>query len=123
MLKNLKPIFIKSPKLLKLLSKIAPIEIGAIALFPFVFTRSHVTEVTKRHETIHFQQQLELGIIPFYLIYLWDYFKIRKKGYFGWIAYMQIRAEREAHLNDTNSEYLQKRVRWEWLKKGQPNYS
>ena len=53
-MKNLKPIFIENSKIPVWLSKFAPITIGAIALFPFVFSRHSITEKTRTHETIHF---------------------------------------------------------------------
>ena len=59
MLKNLKPIFIENSKLPAILSYLAPITIGAITLFPFVFARGEISKTTRTHETIHFQQQIE----------------------------------------------------------------
>ena len=58
-MKNCKPIFIENSRVPKWLSVFAPITIGAIALFPFVFSRHIMAERTKTHETIHFQQQLD----------------------------------------------------------------
>ena len=118
MLRKLKPIFIQNSTIPKILSKFAPLEIWAITLFPFVFCRGELGESTKRHETIHFQQQLETGVFFFYLIYLWDYLKLRKNGHAGWIAYRQIRAEKEAHAKDSDPYYLEERKRWKWLKGG-----
>jgi len=99
-----------------MLSRFAAIEISAIALFPFVFCRGKIGDQTRVHETIHFQQQLETGILPFYLIYLYDYIKLRLSGEYGWVAYRMIRAEKEAHSNDRVPNYLQKRKRWRWLR-------
>tara|TARA_B100000287_G_C20240129_1_gene625750 strand:+ start:145 stop:474 length:330 start_codon:yes stop_codon:yes gene_type:complete len=103
----------------KILSRFSPIEINAIALFPFVFSRGEMTESTKRHETIHFQQQLETFVIFFYLIYLWDYFKARVLlGLSGRESYFVIRAEREAYIYEEDKTYLQNRARWAWLRTG-----
>ena len=61
MFKNLKPIFVERSFVPKLLSFFAPIQIGAITLGFIVFARNEMSETTKRHETIHFQQFLERG--------------------------------------------------------------
>jgi hypothetical protein len=115
-MKSWKPIFIENSKVPVWLSKFAPIEINAIALFPFVFSRSVTTETTRRHETIHFQQQLETFVLFFYAIYLWDYLKAKVKGVSGALAYRSIRAEREAYDNQSDEGYLATRRRFRWLK-------
>lgn len=114
-MKKIKPIFIEKSKVPVLLSFFAPITIYAIALFPFVFCRDIITERVKNHETIHFQQQLEVLIVPFYIIYLYDWIKSKLKGLTGIEAYYAIRAEKEAHTNEGDFEYLEKRKRWQWL--------
>jgi hypothetical protein len=113
--KNLKPIMFENSKVPILLSKFAPIEIGAITLFPFVFSRGEMSEETKRHETIHFQQYLETGVIGFLALYLWDYMVSSLKGIKGPAAYRSIRAEVEAWDNDKDEDYLQNRKRWAWI--------
>jgi hypothetical protein len=115
--KNWKPIFFENSRVPRVLSFFAPIEISAISLFPFVFSRGTISESTKRHETIHFQQQLETGVLPFYLVYLWDYIKSRISGKTGREAYRLIRAEKEAYENEMSTDYLKSRPRYSWLKK------
>ena len=115
-MKNWKPFFIENSKIPVWLSYLAPINIGAITLFFLVFSRGEISEDVKRHETIHFQQMLETLVIPFLIIYFWDYLK----GYIkycrdGRAAYYSIRAEQEAHTNDIFPDYLEKRKRWAWL--------
>ena len=61
-MKNWKPIMIENSRLPVLLSYFAPITIGAITLGFIVFSRDEMTERTKRHETIHFQQLLGDGL-------------------------------------------------------------
>ncbi len=114
-MKHLKPIIFENSKVPVFLSKFAPIEIGAITLFPFVFSRGEMSEETKRHETIHFQQYLETGIVGFLGLYLWDYMISLMKGKKGPEAYRSIRAEVEAWDNDGDEDYLQNRVRWAWI--------
>lgn len=116
-MKSWKPIIFENSRVPKILSFFAPIEINAISLFPFVFCRGVASESTKRHETIHFQQQLETGIIFFYLIYLWDYVKSKLSGKSGREAYMSIRAEKEAYEKEIDIDYLKSRPRYSWLKK------
>ena len=117
MLKNLKPIFIENSKIPVILSYLAPITIGAIALFPFVFARGEISKTTRTHETIHFQQQLETFIIFFYLIYLWDYVRALLKGVKPKEAYYLLRAEKEAYINEAFPDYLESRKRWNWLRR------
>ena len=90
-------------------------------------------EVTKRHETIHFQQTLETGVLGMILLYVWDYlvgcWKYRndwkgQKNTRGWEyhsaankAYHRIRAEQEAYNNELDVDYLATRPRYEWIKK------
>ena len=111
----MKPIFIEKSKIPKLLSYLSPINIYAIALFPFVFCRDIITERVRNHETIHFQQQIETLVLPFYIIYLYDWLKSKIRGLSGIEAYYAIRAEKEAHLNEHNFKYLKERKRWHWL--------
>tara|TARA_Y100001937_G_C7016454_1_gene283419 strand:- start:181 stop:540 length:360 start_codon:yes stop_codon:yes gene_type:complete len=115
-LRKLKPIFVNNSIVPKILSFFAPIEINSITIFPFVFSRGVPSERTKTHETIHFQQYIETGVIGFYFLYFWDYLRARIKGKSGKKAYVSIRAEREAYKNDSNSNYLLTRKRWNWLK-------
>ena len=117
MLKKLKPIFIENSKIPVILSYLAPITIGAIALFPFVFARGEISETTRTHETIHFQQQLETFVLGFYAIYLWDYVKARLSGIKGREAYYLLRAEKEAYMNESFKEYPVQRKRWAWLRR------
>ena len=115
-MRSLRPIFVENSSIPKVLSFLAPIRINAIALFPFVFVRSRMFPSTKRHETIHFQQQIETLVLGFYIIYLWDFLKNLLKGQKGREAYLNIRAEKEARENQHTSDYLVNRKRWQWLK-------
>ena len=111
-----KPFFFENSKLPSILEKFAPIEIGAISLFGFVFSKEEMNEATKRHETIHFQQQIELLMIGFLLIYLWDYaVNLFIKKMPGPDAYMALRAEVEAYGNHHDEKYLENRNRYAWL--------
>ena len=114
-MKNLKPIFIENSKIPVLLSKIAPINIGAITLGFIVFSRGEMTEKTKQHETIHFQQFLETLFIGFLLLYVYDYIMNYIRFRNGTLSYFNIRAEKEAYLHDETPDYLETRKRWRWI--------
>ena len=83
----MKPIIIKSHRL--------PKRVTGMALFPFILIRpGHGSPTLLRHEQIHIQQQLELLVIPFYLLYLMEYLIkcMLKRGN----AYRDISFEQEA---------------------------
>jgi len=53
--------------------------IAGIALCPFIIIKKNSRNEKKliNHEKIHIAQQLELWIIPFYILYIFEYFKKR----------------------------------------------
>ena len=114
-MRSWKPLFFENSKVPVWLSKITPIKINAITLFCFVFSRGVIAERTKRHETIHFQQFLETGVIGFILIYYADYLFRLVKYRDGKKAYRMICFEQEAHDNDDYEDYLERRKRYTWL--------
>ena len=57
------PLMFENSKVPVWLSYIAPINIGALSFFIFVWSRGEMSERTKRHETIHYKQQVELLFI------------------------------------------------------------
>lgn len=89
-----------------------------MALFPFVLVKTKALlndQVLIRHEEIHLRQQLELLVIPFYLLYLFCYlynlviYRDHER------AYLQIIFEREAYRHETESGYLSRRKLWAWI--------
>jgi len=74
--------------------------IAAMAIFPFIFIMkgSELSEQTRRHERIHFRQQLEMLILPFYLWYVLEWL-IRTIAT-GKDGYRLISFEKEAYGND-----------------------
>lgn len=116
MLRNSRPWFFENSKVPVILSKIAPIEIGAITLGPLVFSRGEMSDVTKNHEAIHWQQYIETGIIGFIILYFgwWLFNLIRYKD--GEKAYYMIPFEKEAYDNHENMTYLETRTRYNWVK-------
>ena len=115
MLKNSKPWFFENSNVPVFLSKFTPIEIGAITIGPLVYSRGEMSDVTKNHETIHWQQYIECGIIGFVILYYIFYFfnLIRYKD--GKMAYYMIPFEKEAYDNDEDFDYLKNRKRYAWL--------
>jgi hypothetical protein len=117
-MRNLKPIFVEYSRVPRWLSRVAPINIGAITLFCVVFSRGKISDTTKRHETIHFQQYLETLVLGFLVLYLFDFLwlaLVKGKG-FSSEAYKGIRLEQEAHAMDRDTSYLATRKRFAWLR-------
>ena len=120
-MRNWKPIYIENSRILAWLSYLAPISIQAITLGVIVISKDEMSEVTKNHETIHFQQYLETLFLGFLILYFWDWFIGLVKYKDGQKAYLSIRAEQEAHKNQENLEYLPTdRKRWYWLQRPDP---
>ena len=85
-----------------------------ITIFPFIFIRDEGDKTTIRHERIHIEQQRELWLIPFYILYIWYWLKGKLKGMNSQEAYMNIPFEREAHLKSYDPRYLLKRRKHAW---------
>ena len=92
---------------------------NAMAIFPFILLKKSSQQkdlVLINHEKIHLQQQLELLIIPFYLLYLLNYFinLVKYKNHYQ--AYYNICFERESYRFEKELEYLSKRKLYNWAK-------
>ncbi len=103
-----------------LISKyLVPKGYNGLTIFPFVFLkhkRFSKDVIILNHEKIHLRQQLELLILPFYIIYTIE-FLVRLLKYRNWYkAYKNISFEREAYYNELNMDYLKKRRFWQFLK-------
>ncbi|MBS7252417.1 hypothetical protein [Flavobacterium branchiicola] len=89
-----------------------------MAVFPFVvmkygFDKTNGTFVN--HEKIHLRQQLELLVIPFFVLYFAE-FLLRLIQYKNKdLAYRNISFEREAYANETNLNYLKNRSFFQFL--------
>jgi hypothetical protein len=88
-----------------------------MALFPFILVRRPNPGATLiNHERIHLRQQVEMGIMLFYLWYVVEY-GIRRIQYPNhYTAYRNISFEREAFANDENLSYLKTRPFWAFWK-------
>lgn len=99
-------------------------KIGGITLWPFIILREYYQGTTNfwrakreriiNHESIHIAQQGELLVIPFYVLYILEWFI--KLFFYGSRAYYNISFEREAYKNEYDLTYLSKRKRYAWIK-------
>jgi hypothetical protein len=100
--------------------RVKRLHVSAMTLFPFIFIRTTVTDQQLpeylNHEKIHITQQMEMLVIPFYIIYLIhyvvNYFKFRNHKK----AYRNIIFEREAYAEEKNFDYLKRRRIWNFLR-------
>lgn len=115
---KMKPVIIKSDFLMKIFSVVQPAV--AITLWPFIIVKEDKKysedEVLLNHESIHIRQQVENLIVPFYLIYLYDYVRGLIKYKDSSKAYYRIRFEQEAYRNQKNMIYLKERRPHSWKK-------
>lgn len=112
----IKPIVIENSRLPGWLSKIAPIKVWAFSFGPFIVCRGEMSEETKRHETIHFYQQLELLFVLQWLLYGLFYVIGRFTTGTWKDAYYFNPFEVEAYNHDGEKEYLKERKLWAWTK-------
>jgi hypothetical protein len=68
------------------------------------------------HERIHLTQVAECLFAFWYLIYFGHYIILRLKGLSHWEAYKNICFEKEAYMYDSNTEYLNNRKLFAWLR-------
>jgi hypothetical protein len=111
------PVFVEDSKLPVILSKVAPIEIWAISLGLFVFCRGKLSLGDKIHETIHYKQWIELGILGFMFLYPAFWLLNLAKGMGGKEAYLKIPFEVEAYDNDNDIGYIFRRKPYAWARK------
>ena len=91
--------------------------VEGMALFPFILSRRKSPgKVFLNHECVHLRQQLEMGILLFYVWYLAEYLIQLAAGKKHLEAYYNISFEREAYKNEGNADYLVHRKFWSFLK-------
>ncbi|WP_316841041.1 hypothetical protein [Pedobacter gandavensis] len=90
---------------------------NAMAIFPFIILQHQAQKNNAtliNHERIHLRQQLELLILPFYILYglnyLWNLYRFKNH----YLAYFNIRFEREAYANESDLAYLKRRKLFSW---------
>lgn len=90
----------------------------AMTVGPLIFVRKPFVlgSVDINHETIHWEQQKEMWIIPFFLWYIIEF--IIKYVYYGFKwhkAYRSLSFEREAYYNQEIMTYLNNREPFAWI--------
>lgn len=88
----------------------------AITLLNCILVRRGVklTDTDLRHEAIHWEQQKELLIVGFYILYVFE-FLLALFRYRNWHrAYRSITFEREAYDNQDAWFYLEARKHYAW---------
>ena len=90
-----------------------------ITLFPFIILSEKLDRhnlVLLNHEKIHIRQQMEMLVLPFFLLYITE-FLLGYIKYKNWHqAYKNISFEREAYANEKDLYYLKQRSFWKFLK-------
>jgi hypothetical protein len=89
-----------------------------ITMFPFIILKSKFLKKDLQivnHEKIHIRQQLELLIIPFFILYFFE-FIFRYFKHNNWNeAYRNISFEKEAYQNENDFNYLKKRKLFQFV--------
>ena len=92
---------------------------AGMTVFPFVILKSKYyleNKTTINHEKIHIRQQIELLVLPFFVLYFGNLLiNILRYRNFQ-MAYLNIVFEREAYANEKNLDYLKTRSFWMFLK-------
>lgn len=93
-----------------------------ITIFPFIFLSSSRknkdNSILINHERIHIVQQLELLIVPFFILYFLNYIiNLFKYRFNHRKAYYYIMFEQEAYNNEDNLDYLKNRKPFNYLRK------
>jgi hypothetical protein len=85
------------------------LKINGIAIFPFIFIKPNYRDEPRlvNHERIHIRQQIEMFVIPFYIIYF--YYNITR-------GYWNNPFELEAYKHDQDLNYLNDRKIYSWIK-------
>ena len=93
--------------------------VRAMAIFPFIIVTDKAVKQNVsiiNHEKIHWNQQIELLLLFFYIMYFCFYMFYRFKGMNHFNAYMAIPFEKEAYKNQYNLSYRKNRFLFAWLK-------
>lgn len=110
----MKPIIVISSLICDLFSVF--IKVGGITLYPFIILRpEYDNKITVNHEKIHIEQQKELLVVFFYILYVYYWLRGKVSGLSNEAAYMSIPFEKEAYDNQHNMEYLNQRKKNSWL--------
>lgn len=90
-----------------------------IEVNPKILKNKKLYDVVINHERIHLEQQKELLIIFFYLLYYLEFIYHYLRTGNAYKAYRSISFEKECYKHQRNLKYLSKRVRYNYLWKTQ----
>lgn len=96
--------------------------VDAITLWPWIFVHPDVDQERMRelipHEKIHLEQQKELLVVGFFILYglFWLINRFIRYGGRNNIAYRKIPFEREAYDKEHVPDYAVKRDMYAWIK-------
>lgn len=99
-------------------TKFFPQGYKAITIGPFVITKPHtiLNPIDLQHEDIHWAQEKEMLIFPFFLWYVIE-FLIRLIIYRDWDkAYKNILFEQEAYTHQEDPDYIKTRKHYAWIR-------
>ncbi|MEM9143762.1 MAG: hypothetical protein AAGA86_12295, partial [Bacteroidota bacterium] len=68
------------------------------------------------HERIHLRQQLELLILPFYILYILEWLFRTVLYLDSYKAYQNLSFEREAYANEHDPHYLSRRTPFRFMR-------
>jgi hypothetical protein len=110
----------KNQRIMKIIYNniIPPRGYKAITILNVVFVRKGLVMCDKdiNHENIHWEQEKELLIVGFYLLYVIE-FIVRLMMIRSWHkAYRSISFERECYANERNLSYIENRKHYSWIK-------
>ena len=109
------PIEINHSRVPVFLSRFAPIKMAAFSCGIWIFHRKQFSTRTRNHETIHFLQQVELGFVLQWILYL-TFALVGFVRYRSWLKSYRLNPfEQEAYDNDVNPYYLEERKHYAWL--------
>jgi hypothetical protein len=112
------PKYVKSPKWYRFILKLFKSNFRGTTLYPFGIYVKKLDypdmDSFINHENIHWGQQKEMLVIPFYLWYVIEWVVNIFK--FGKRAYIKLSFEQEAYFNQKNLQYLKTRKFYAWTK-------
>ena len=90
-----------------------------LSFWPFIILKHDALKedaVLINHEKIHLKQQLELLIVPFYILYVTEWL-LRSLFYLNFYrGYQNISFEQEAYHNEHNMDYTRERGLFSFIK-------
>jgi len=86
-----------------------------ISLYPFGIYTNDKSPIIINHEKIHWKQQIEMLIFPFYIWYFIELL-IRRINKNNYESYMSLLFERESYNNENDLDYLKTRKHFAWIK-------